>query len=90
MRLVIALVLAWTITPLLLEWISRKGFQIKGTPAWLITVIACLGVAVILNAILSAVHWTPFDIFALTAIIYFGSNAFFNLVIKPWFPTRKV
>lgn len=88
MRLVIALLIAWTVTPLLLELINRKGFKIKGTPAWVITVVACLVVACVVNAVLNAVSWTPFDIFALTAIIFFGCNAFFSLVIKPWFPSR--
>lgn len=89
MRLAIALILAWTVTPLLLELINRKGFQIKGTPAWLITVVACLAVACAVNALLGAVSWTPFDIFGLTAIIFFGCNAFFNLVVKRFFPTRQ-
>lgn len=90
MRLVIALLIAWTVTPLLLNLINRKAFKIQGTPAWVISVVACLGVALIVNALVAAVSWTPFNIFALTAIIYFGANSFFNLVIKPWFPDRGV
>lgn len=94
MRLVFTLLLAWTITPLLLELANRKIFAterspIKGTPAWVITVVGCFVVSLIVNAVTGAVTWGPFDIFALTAIVYFGANSFFNLVIKRWFPTRK-
>lgn len=89
MRFIIALILAWTITPLLLEWINRKGFKIEGTPAWVVTVVACLAVALIVNTLVSAFRWNAWELFAFTAVIYFGCNAFFNLVIKPWFPTRS-
>lgn len=88
MKLVIALILAWVATPLLLELINRKGFKINGVPAWIITAVACLAVALVVNAVTSAVHWAPFDIFALTAIIFFGSNAFFTFVVKLWMRAR--
>lgn len=88
MRLIIALIIAWTATPLVLELIHRKGFKIRNTPAWVITVVACLAVAIIVNVITGAVRWSPFEIFALTAIVYFGANSFFTLIIKRWFPTR--
>jgi hypothetical protein len=87
MQLIIALVLAWTITPILLYLVNKKGLKLSANmPAWVITVIVCIVVAVIVNAVTGAFAWRPFDFFALVAIVYFGANSFFNLVVKPYFP----
>lgn len=86
LALLLALLLAWTLTPILLYFINKKAIHISGVPAWVLTLVTCLVVAVLVNYFTDALAWKPFNILALVAIVYFGCHSFFTLVIKPYFP----
>lgn len=83
MSLIIALLLSWVLTPIILEVIAVKGLKVKGVPAWAISVITCFVVGLVVLFLTEPFAKTPFNMLAMTAIVYFGQNSFYNMVVKP-------
>lgn len=83
MNFLLALLATWILVPILQEIIVRKGLKVTGLPAWGVSVILSFLMALLIMFIFSPFEKSPFNFFAMTAIVYFGQGGFYNVVIKP-------
>ena len=82
--IILYLIIACVLTSLSLHHINKKQLGIDGAPAWLLTVVVCLAVAIVITLLPGG--W-PFEvqwILVLASFVFFGANAVFNLVLKGW------
>ena len=95
MLMLLYVILAWVLTPLAYQFVNRQATAdgrlrdtVKGWPSWALNVVVCALVAFVVTALPGGWKLTIWNLFNLTAIVYFGNQAFYNSVVKPFAARR--